>query len=64
MNSTANLIFALILMFIVGVVIWSWFTLTRLERDLRSLGGFEGMHFEIGPRKTENTEEPKWPIPG
>ena len=64
MNSTAIFLFALIVLSMVGMVIWTWITLTRLERDLRSLGGFEGIHFETGPRRTESTEGPKWPIPG
>ena len=64
MNYTAILVFALILLSVVGLVAWTWFTLTRLERDLRSLGGFEGMHFEIGHRRTESTVGTSWPILG
>ena len=64
MNATATLLFALIFLSMAGLVIWTWFTLTRLERDLRFLGGFEGIHFEIGHLRTDNTEGPKWPIPG
>jgi len=47
---------ALILLPAVGLVSWAWFAMDRVEVDLRSLSGFEGMHFEIGSQAAESTE--------
>ena len=47
---------ALILLPTVGLVVWAWFALDRVEVDLRCLGGFEGLHFEIGPQAAGSTE--------
>ena len=49
----AVFIAALILLPAVGLVAWAWFTMDRVEEDMRSLSGFEGMHFEIGPWASE-----------
>ena len=54
---------ALILLPATGVAIWAWTTLTRLEQDLRALGGFEGKHFEIGHPTTRSAERSESPIP-
>jgi hypothetical protein len=55
---------ALILLSAVGVVAWAWFAMARVEADMRSLGSFEGMHFEIGPQAAPDKQGAKWPIPG
>jgi hypothetical protein len=49
MTPTALVIAALILVLGVGLVAWAWFTMDQVEEGLRSLGGFERKHFEIGP---------------
>ena len=64
MTPTSIFIAALILLPAVGLVVWAWFTMDRIEEDLRSLGGFEGMHFEIGPQGAQDAEGARWPIPG
>jgi len=56
MNNTPGFIAALILLPAVGLVAWAWFAMHRVERELRSLSGFERMHFEIGPQAAEGTE--------
>ena len=56
MTPTPIFIAALILVPAVGLVVWAWFTMDRIEEDLRSLGGFEGMHFEIGPSSARSPE--------
>jgi len=56
MTPTPIFIAALILLPAVGLVVWAWFTMDRIEEDLRSLGGFEGMHFAIGPSSAGNAE--------
>ena len=56
MTPTTMFIAALILLPAVGLVSWAWFAMDRVEVDLRSLSGFEGMHFEIGSQAAESTE--------
>lgn len=60
----AMLITALILVPAVGVVTWAWFAMARVEAQMRSLNGFEGMHFEIGPQAAPDKQGATWPIPG
>lgn len=64
MTPAAVFIAALILLPAVGLVVWAWFALDRVEVDLRCLGGFEGLHFEIGPQAERSPESARWPIPG
>lgn len=64
MNPSAMFIAALILLSAVGLVTWAWFAMARVEEELRSFSGFEGMHFESGPYTAENTDGARWPIPG
>ena len=47
MNITPVLFTVLVVLPAAGLVAWAWFTMARVEEDLRSSGGFEGMHFEI-----------------
>lgn len=46
MNTTAMVIAALILLPAVGLVTWAWLALVRVESELLSFSGIEGMHFE------------------
>jgi len=64
MTPTTIFMAALILLPAVGLVIWAWFAMDRVEMDLRSLSGFEGMHFEIGSQAAESTVSARWPILG
>ena len=47
MNPTAMFIAGLVVLPAVGLVTWAWFAMARVEEELRSVSGFEGMHFEI-----------------
>lgn len=47
MNAVSMLIAALIILPAVGLVAWAWYAMTQVEADLRSLTGFDGIHFEI-----------------
>lgn len=49
MNGNVMIIAALLLLPAVGLVAWAWFAMARIEDDLRAIGNFEGMHFDIGP---------------
>lgn len=64
MTSTALFIAALILLPAVGLATWAWFAMARVEQELRSFSGFEGMHFESVSQTAETTEGARWPIPG
>lgn len=64
MNPTTMIFVTLILLPALGVAIWAWFAMAQVEEEMRSFGGFEGIHFEIGPQAAENTEGARWPIPG
>jgi hypothetical protein len=64
MNPTAMFIAALIALPAVGLVTWAWFAMARVEAQLRSFNGFEGLHFEIGPQAAHHAEGSRWPIPG
>lgn len=50
MTPVAIFFAALILLSVLGLLIWAWFSMARVEMDLRSLGGFQDMHFQIGPQ--------------
>ena len=47
MNITPVLFTVLVVPPAAGLVAWAWFAMARVEKDLRSIGGFEGMHLEI-----------------
>ena len=47
MHPKAMFMSALILLPAVGLVTWVWLAMARVDEDLRSFSGFEGMHFEI-----------------
>lgn len=47
-----------------GLVVWAFRAMARVEADLRSFDGFEGMHLEPGPQSTKDPEGTAWPIPG
>jgi hypothetical protein len=64
MTSSTMLIAALSLLSVGGLVTWAWFAMARVEKELRSFTGFEGMHFEGGPFTAENSEGARWPTPG
>ena len=64
MTLAAMFITALIVLLAVGLVAWAWFAMARVEEELRSFTGFEGMHFESVPHTAETTEGARWPIPG
>jgi hypothetical protein len=46
MNAVSMLIAALVTLPAVGLVAWAWFAMTRVEAELRSFTGFDGLHFE------------------
>ena len=56
MTTTAMFIAALILLPAVGLAAWAWFAMARVEQELLSFSGFEGMHFESVPNTAEATE--------
>ena len=64
MNPTAMFFAALILLPAAGLLAWAWFAMAKVQDDLRSFDGFEGMHFEIGPQAANHTMGAKWPTPG
>jgi hypothetical protein len=65
MTPTAMFIAGAILASALGLVIWAWITMARVEEELlRSLVGFEERHFEIGSRAATDSEGARWPIPG
>jgi hypothetical protein len=47
MNITPVLFTVLVVLLAPGLVAWARFAGARVEEDLRSIGGFEGIHFEI-----------------
>ena len=46
LNLNPVLIAALVIVPVVGLAAWAWLARARVEADLRSFAGFEGMHFE------------------
>ena len=56
MNSTEMFLVASILLLTVGLVAWAGLAMARVEAQLQSIGGFDGMLFEIEPRATDNAE--------
>ena len=46
MNLTALLIAAIVVSPAAAVVAWAWFSMARVEVDLCSLAGLEGMRFD------------------
>ena len=50
---------ASILLLTVGLVAWAGLAMARIEAQLQSIGGFDGMHFEIEPRAADNAEGPR-----
>jgi len=55
MTPTAVAVAALILIPAVGLVSWAWSAMAQVEEALRSLSGFERMHFEIGHQAVDST---------
>jgi hypothetical protein len=55
MNVLMITIAGLILLPAVGLVTWALFAMARVETQLRDLGGFEGLHFDIGPHTANST---------
>ena len=47
MNPNALFITGLLMLPAVALVTWAWFAMARVGAEVRSLKGFEGMHFEI-----------------
>lgn len=64
MSTTALFIASLVLVPALGLVAWAGFAMTQLEEDMRSLGGFEDEHFDIGRHTTQQTEGHRWPTSG
>ncbi len=46
MNYTLFLFLALTLLLAIGLLAWGWLAVGRVREQLRTLTGFEGMHFE------------------
>lgn len=59
MNPTEMFVAASILLLTVGLVAWAGLTMARVEAQLQSIGGFDGMHFEIEPRAADHAEGPR-----
>lgn len=59
MNPTEMFVAASILLLTVGLVVWAGLAMARVEAQLQSFSGFDGMHFEIEPRAAENAERPR-----
>ena len=59
MNPTEMFAAASILLLTVGLVAWAGLAMARIEAQLQSIGGFDGMHFEIEPRAADNAEGPR-----
>lgn len=47
MDPTTLLIAGLVIVPAVALLTWAWLATSRFEKELRSFGGFEGMHFEV-----------------
>lgn len=47
MNIDGLFIAAIVVLPVAALVAWAWRALARVEADLRSFSGFEGMHFDI-----------------
>lgn len=45
MNLTALLIAAIVVLSGASLAAWSWFVMAQVEDDLRSIGGFDRIHF-------------------
>ena len=56
MNPTEMFAAASILLLTVGLVAWAGLAMARIEAQLQSIGGFDGMLFEIEPRAADNAE--------
>lgn len=39
-----------ILVLAAGLIAWVWSAFARVDEELRSIGGFEGMHFDLESR--------------
>ena len=59
MNPTEMFVVASILLLTVGLVTWAGLAMARVEAQLQSIGGFDGMHFEIEPWGADNDEGPR-----
>ena len=53
MTPTTIFLATLVLIFVLGLAIWAWFSMALFEEQMSTLSGFEGMHFEIGPQAAE-----------
>jgi hypothetical protein len=47
MNAVSMLISALVILPVVGLVAWAWVAMNRVEEELRSFTGFNGLHFDL-----------------
>ncbi|MDP1649288.1 MAG: hypothetical protein Q8M01_13965 [Rubrivivax sp.] len=45
MNLTAMLVAAFVVLSAASLSTWSWLVMAQVEDDLRSIGGFERIHF-------------------
>ena len=59
MNPTEMFAAASILLLTVGLVAWAGLAMARIEAQLQSIGGFDGMRFEIETRAADNAEGPR-----
>ena len=46
MSSAGLLVVAITVLPVLGLAAWLWIAISSTTEDLRSLAGFEGMHFE------------------
>lgn len=46
MNSNTMIVAALVILPAVGLLTWVWVAMARVEEELKSFIGFDGMHFD------------------
>jgi hypothetical protein len=64
MTDTTLLIASLCLLVALGAAVWVRRSVARLQTDLDALGGFEGVHFEIGTQTARRSPAARRPHPG
>jgi hypothetical protein len=57
MNPTITVILALLILPAIGLALWAWFTMSRVDAVLGDIGGFEAKHFELGPQARDNPQD-------
>lgn len=43
---------------------WAWHAVAGVARELQHFNGFDGMHLEAAPLRSDRQEGRSWPTPG